>query len=225
MKPRIGVFPQYDRERRRWFVVEAYIRSIQEAGGEPYLGFSSEREVLLRGDGYVFPGGPDVNPAYYGEDVMQGCGDICTARDTPELTALRELREMRKPVLGICRGLQMMNVAFGGSLYQDMKGITSLQHYQVAGDDVLTHDVHITVGSQLWTVLGVERLRTNSFHHQCIATPGAGLRISGQSRDGIIEAAELEGHPYFLGVQWHPEHLTGEHETARRLFAALIENC
>lgn len=225
MKPRIGVFPQYDRERRRWFVVEAYIRSIQEAGGEPYLVFSSEPEVLLRGDGYIFPGGPDVNPVYYGQDAMQGCGDICTARDTLELTALRELREMRKPVLGICRGLQMMNVAFGGSLYQDMKGITSLQHYQAAGDEVLTHAVHITEGSVLREVLGTECLRTNSFHHQCIATLGEGLRVSGRSRDGVIEAAELGGHPYFLGVQWHPEHLTREHEEARRLFATLVEHC
>lgn len=225
MKPRIGVFPQYDRERRRWFIVEAYIRSIQEAGGEPYLVFSSEPEVLLRGDGYIFPGGPDVNPVYYGQDAMQGCGDICTARDTLELTALRELRELRKPVLGICRGLQMINVAFGGSLHQDMKSITSLQHYQVAGDEVLTHAVHITEGSVLREVLGTESLCTNSFHHQCIATLGEGLQVSGRSRDDVIEAAELRGHPYFLGVQWHPEHLTREHEEARRLFAALVAHC
>ncbi len=219
MKPRIGVFPQYDRERRRWFLVEAYVRCIVAAGGEPYLVFSAEERTLQEGDGFVFPGGPDVNPLIFGQDAMQGCGDICPERDELELAALRRLAEMTKPVLGICRGIQVMNVALGGTLHQDMKELTRLQHYQVAANEVTTHEVLVEPGTLLRDVTGKEHFATNSFHHQCIDKPGDGLSVCGRTGDGVIEAVELAGHPFFVGVQWHPEHLAGD------LFARFVESC
>ncbi len=220
MRPSIGVFPQYDRERRRWFLCDAYVKSLCEAGAEPKLLFTVSEESFRHTDGFLFPGGPDVNPMCYGEEVLRGCGDICTERDLIELEALRKLCEIQKPVLGICRGVQVMNVALGGTLHQDIT--STIQHYQVAGDDVAVHEVLLEHNSILYECLGVPLVRTNSFHHQCVAKPAERMHVCGRTRDGVIEALELTGHPFFVGVQWHPEHMK---ETGARIFASFVAHC
>ncbi len=225
MRPVIGVFPQYDAERRRLFLTEPYVKSICRAGGEPRLLLDEEPCIEDGVNGYLFPGGPDIAPHYFGEETMIGCGTICPRRDRTELGALRRLCECGKPILGICRGLQVMNVALGGTLYQDMQHLTKQQHYQISGDDVTVHRVHLEEKTLLRRILGEEEIYTNSFHHQCIKELAVCLRASGRTADGVIEAVELIGHPFFVGVQWHPEHLTGGHVHADRLFREFVRYC
>lgn len=150
--------------------------------------------------GLVIPGGPDLDPALYGESPLPELGAVSQERDALELGLIRWALHQGLPLLGICRGIQSLNVALGGSLYQDLpaQGFRELVH------NGQPHLVEQVADSPL-TALFPPRFEVNSYHHQAIKTLAPGLRVLAQAPDGVIEAVALEGHPFALAVQWHPE--------------------
>lgn len=160
-------------------------------------------------DGLLLPGGYDLDPITFGEEPLPGLGTVDPVRDELELAAAKKAMECGIPVLGICRGLQLLNVAAGGSLYQDLpsqvKG-SLLQHQQTAPRWFPSHEVTITSGSTLGRLFGgVEHLRVNSSHHQAIKDVAPDFVVTARAKDGIVEAVESRIHSFAVGVQWHPE--------------------
>lgn len=169
---------------------------------------SSIPALLDRCQGLVLTGGEDVDPALYGEGPLPGLGVTNPPRDKAELCVLGHALERELPILAICRGCQLVNVHFGGSLYQDltMQRPGTIEHTQQDSWSRRTHQVRIEPDSKLARITGAEELLINSFHHQGIKEIGAGLRVVAVAEDGTIEAIERPGYPdWFLGVQWHPE--------------------
>jgi putative glutamine amidotransferase len=230
--PLIGVSTSITvgRHPERAYVNSTYLHAIQQAGGvpvalPPQLSASALGRLARGLDGLLLTGGGDVDPALYGEPPHPTVADVAPARDTVETAALRIALDRRLPVLAICRGIQVLNVGLGGSLYQDLATDpgTELQHSQSEPRDQPTHKVKLTPGSRLADTLGADELEVNSMHHQAIKALGAGLAAVGWAPDQTIEAVELvDREPLVLGVQWHPEELVGHSEPARRLFAALV---
>ena len=191
---------------------ENYLFSLEAVGAVPLiLPIYDDPEALDRYvglcDGYLIPGGIDVNPISYGETPHPLLETTRLDFDEYQLHFIERMRVSKKPVLAICRGIQIVNVAFGGTLYQDVSlhGEGTMRHSQV---DItpggISHRVSIEDGSILHRLYGSE-LWTNSYHHQSIKDLGAGLRITARADDGIIEAVEATDHPYLHAVQWHPE--------------------
>jgi putative glutamine amidotransferase len=213
------------------YTYEEYLQGVMAYGGAPlilplYPDRTKLEAVLARLDGLIFSGGPDVNPRLFGEEPLPGLGTVDDARDRWELTAIKVALRMDLPLLGICRGIQVLNVAMGGSLYQDVSTDpgTEIQHSQTEARDQATHKVTVTSGSRLAKVLGADDVEVNSFHHQVVKTLAPGLKAVAWAPDQLIEGVEADDDSRFvLGVQWHPEHLVGRSEPARRLFAALID--
>ena len=174
-------------------------------------------------DGYLFTGGGDVDPAYYGAARHPLCGEAEPGRDEFELALLRELIARDRPVFGICRGIQIMNVALGGSLYQDIAEQMSqtLRHPQYQKPAEKVHIVQVDQASALYRLTGMSELGVNSRHHQGIKRLGAGLSVSAVAPDGLVEGIELPEHPFAIGIQWHPETLSFTSPEAQALFDAL----
>lgn len=218
MKPIIGIMahPTLNEYRGNKATIhscgENYLFSVEAAGGIPLiLPIFDDPEALDRYtamcDAYIVPGGIDVNPISYGEQPHPLLETTRLDFDEYQLHLIERMRVSKKPVLAICRGIQIVNVAYGGTLYQDVSlhGEGTMRHSQV---DItpggISHRVSIEDGSILHRLYGSE-LWTNSYHHQSIKDLGAGLRITARADDGIIEAVEATDHPYLHAVQWHPE--------------------
>ena len=189
----------------------------------------SLQEVVNVCDGFLFTGGPDISPFLFQEEALAGCGVIVPERDQMEETLFSIIIDTNKPVLGICRGLQVLNVFLGGTLYQDIPSQftapVQLAHSQTSGNSVLTHSVMIEEGSLLHHIVSKECIQVNSFHHQAIKDLAPGFLVAGRSKDSLIEAAYLPNKKFFLGVQWHPEHLVRTNADAMNLFNAFIQAC
>lgn len=208
-----------------------YITAIEAAGGAPLLlppglGERSLRAIFARLDGLLLSGGGDVDPAWFGEAPHPALTEINPDRDRIELTLARWAVAEEKPILAICRGIQVFNVALGGSLVQDIPSQlpAALQHMldgARVSRDTIAHPVQVEPGSRLHQALGVEQTGVNSWHHQSVKQVATGLRVSARSPDGVIEGVELPGHRFAVGVQWHPEWLTDRQPEMRRLFEAL----
>jgi putative glutamine amidotransferase len=215
----------------RAFVNSTYLRALQEAGGvpialPPQLAPEVLAVLMTRVDGLLLTGGGDMDPSRFGEAPHPTLYDVAPSRDTVEIEAIRMAMERRLPVLAICRGIQVLNVACGGSLYQDVGSDpgTTLPHSQKEPRNQPTHKVKLTRGSRLAGVMGADEVEVNSMHHQAIKGLGTGLVAVAWAPDHIVEGVESEDPSRFvLGVQWHPEELVGDSEPARRLFAALVE--
>ena len=213
-------------------VNEPYQRSISTAGGLPVLIPHALVEddldaLLIRLDGILFTGGDDIDPHRYGSSAHRKVKGISTQRDSSEIHLLQVMLDTPKPFLGICRGLQVINVAMGGSLYEDLNEqfAGALQHDNHRQPrDYLAHPVELEVGSYLEQILGTSQVQVNSLHHQGIHRLASNLRATGSAPDGLIEAIELPRHPFGVAVQWHPEELQ-EHETMRRLFRRFVQAC
>jgi putative glutamine amidotransferase len=218
-----------------WFVGQCYVRALTEAGALPWLiPLLSDDEATLRAicdrlDGVFLTGGVDVDPSLYGEERHALCDRGDPARDATEMALVRWAAAEDKPLLGICRGIQAINVACGGSLYQHVaeQHPAAIKHdwFSAAGHarDYLAHEVHLRPGSRLARVLGAGPLRVNSMHHQAIRRLAPGLVVAATAPDGLIEAVERPANRYFVGVQWHPEELTCTQPAMRRLFADFID--
>jgi putative glutamine amidotransferase len=189
-------------------------------------------DTLLRAaykqvDALLLPGGEDVNPRHYGEPPHEKCGPPSPARDATELALARWAVAEGKPLLAICRGIQVLNVALGGSLYQDIAaqvpGAGRHDWYPDHPRSLRAHDAVLEPDSRLATMVGSASLPVNSLHHQAVKDVAAGLRVVACAPDGVVEALEAAGHPFAMAVQWHPEELAGSDPQAQRLFDALVE--
>ncbi|MGH2592983.1 MAG: gamma-glutamyl-gamma-aminobutyrate hydrolase family protein [Anaerolineae bacterium] len=210
-----------------------YVMAIESAGGAPLmvppgLDEDSLRAIFARLDGLLLSGGGDVDPAHYGEAPHPALTEVSAERDRIELALARWAVDGEKPIMAICRGIQVFNVALGGSLVQDIatQVPAALQHMLDGARiprDTIAHPVQIEPGSRLHHMLGVEQAGVNSWHHQSLKQVAPGLRVSACAPDGIVEGAELPAHRFAIGVQWHPEWLTDGQPEMRRLFEALVQ--
>lgn len=221
--PLIGITTSYDTEEKNYFLKRCYADSIVKAGGLPLLipadeAVGREMEYVQALSGILFAGGGDIHPKYFEEEPLSGfeMGNILPQRDSFEIRLYNEAEKRRMPMLGICRGIQLMAVAAGGNIYQDIDAgvsrVQKIRHMQKAPDWCGTHTVSILPDTKLAGIYGVEQIMTNSFHHQSVKNVPGGYRVSALSRDGIIEAIESVYLPFCIGVQWHPER-TGDEKT------------
>jgi putative glutamine amidotransferase len=221
---------------RSWSAGQRYVLAVAAAGSVPQLvpllgGDTATLRLIYEGlDGILFPGGADIDPAEYGAERLPLCGRIDADRDRTELTLARWALEERKPVIGICRGMQLVNIAAGGTLYQDLQAqrAGSMEHDPPAPEganphDQLVHDVEVSPGSRMESVLAERCVRVNSSHHQAVWQLAPTLLASAFAPDGVIEGVEAKGDAFTLGVQWHPEDLTESDPRMRRIFAALAD--
>jgi putative glutamine amidotransferase len=202
----------------------AYPEAISRAGAVPVIVPPLPRgsiEPLLDGvRGLVLTGGPDIDPCHYGAEAHPELGPVEREIDVFELALLRAALRRRLPVLGICRGMQLLNVALGGSLVQDLPSAGGeVEHRQTDPGVQPTHDVELEAGSRIAGLVGATSLRVNSFHHQAIDRLGRGVRAVGWAPDGVVEAVEVRRQPFCIGVQWHAESLVGSAEQTRLLTA------
>lgn len=212
-------------------VNRAYTEAILAAGLIPLvvppMSGDTASAILDAVQGLVLTGGEDVDPVYFGADRHPATGPANDLRDEVELALAREAAVRRLPTLAICRGVQVLNVALGGSLVQDIPSEvgTALDHDAERARGERVHDVSVESGSRLAGIVNARTIATNSFHHQSVARLGEGLRATATSSDGVIEAVECADRGWWaVGVQWHPEELTGTTEDwDRRLFTAFAE--
>ncbi len=235
-KPVIGFAVSHDTENDKIFVNSIYLRSVRNAGGIPMV-FPMElseddlRELLDRVDGVLFTGGDDIHPFLYGEETHAKCGNISQPRDSMEMALFPMALETGKPIFGICRGIQLINTAMGGTLYQDIpsqfSSDISIAHRQPFAYKVPSHTVDVVQDTLLSRILGEEvtSIAVNSMHHQAIKDLAPGLEVCGYAPDHMIEAVYAPDYPFLLGVQWHPEHLASFQPEAARLFSAFVEAC
>jgi putative glutamine amidotransferase len=209
---------------------ESYGLALAAAGAAPVLiqpldDAGALERIFSALDGILFPGGLDVHPSHFGEERHQSVR-VDEPLDALELTLARWATEREVTTLGICRGQQLLNVALGGTLIQDLP-TAGVAHPQsdAAIRDHLAHTIEVQPGSRLAAIFGSTSFGVNSFHHQAINQPGRGLKAVGWSPDGVIEAVESTEHPWLLAVQFHPENLVGTHEPSRRLFEAFVAAC
>jgi putative glutamine amidotransferase len=236
MRPRIGITASQTREptlgRLYNSVSLSYARGVLEAGGLPvFLPVlpGTERAQLEHLDGVLLSGGVDLDPEHFGADHEAGLGEVDPERDAFELELYRLTRERQIPVLAVCRGFQLVNVAEGGTLHQHLPGTNGVwaDHAQTAKPPVLSHRVRIAGGSRLSKALETagfmsETLRVNSYHHQGIKDVAPGLAVNAWAPDGLVEG--LEG-PGVIAVQWHPELLFESHAEHRLPFEMLVKMC
>lgn len=213
----------------RQFVTDAYIKSVKLAGGLPLilpLVKSNETiaEYVKVCDGFLFCGGGDITPLLFGEEPARGIGETDIALDLFQIRLMKAILKTKKPVLAICRGMQVLNVACGGTICQDMelRKEPSINHMQtsISRKDI-SHKVNAVPDSRLYRIIG-EFSYTNSFHHQALGVLGEKLKVTGSTADGVIEAIEMPSHPFVLGVQWHPESMYETASNMRYLFRMFI---
>jgi putative glutamine amidotransferase len=237
-KPKIGITLSETREEPfyRWparkrfdYLKREYYEAILQAGGIPILlpnveTPSSLGPIIESLDGLLLTGGGDMNPAFYAQTPHPLTYEPTPARDNFELAVFEQMLELRKPILGICRGLQVINVALGGTLYQDLTCINrpTLTHADPDQTTKVFHKVAVDSDSLLFRIVGAAEIETNSSHHQAVDELGRGLRAVAYAPDGIIEAIELDGFDFVLSVQWHPEGII-DRDHSQMLFTAFID--
>ncbi len=215
--------PQWGNSPLRLYMKSKYIASLRRSGAvirwiamdDPKL-----EEIVCSCDGLLLPGGDDIDPGRYGEPRSEKCGKSSVLRDEAEWRLLTAFLPTGKPILGICRGQQFLNVFCGGTLHQDIPGHSDFKT-RAKG----CHSVHITPGSKLHGLLGQETVFVNSLHHQAVKDPAPGICVTACAQDGTAEALELPNHPFCVTVQWHPEHLSARREDQQRIFDAFVEAC
>lgn len=220
-----------------WVMNHRYFLALTEVGALPWMVPLLDQDPdTLRGiyqklDGVFIAGGVDMHPASYGEEVHRLCGRTDPSRDAVELLFARWALEEGKPIFGVCRGMQVINVVAGGTLYQDcgeqFTGSIKHDYFPNAGyeRDYLAHEIRLVEGTRLHAIYGSSEGRVNSMHHQGIKRLGGGLRVSAYAPDGLMEALEDAGdHRFAIGVQWHPEMLMGQDAPTHRLFEAFVQS-
>ena len=231
MKPIIGItsITAFDEAYHSQRVT--YSHAIWNAGGEAILlptnpDKSNCAQIVSMLDGLLVPGGPDIDPSLYNEEILPECGVFCRYEDEYDMELIKEAVKQNKPILAICRGMQIVNALYGGTLYQDIPSQydTEIQHSRIVKGVEIYHEATLEQESFLAKVLGAwENIKVNSSHHQSVKDLANGFKIVGKAPDGIVEAMENEDGS-ILCVQWHPERMQDE-EVYRKLFADFIERC
>ncbi|MCP8970701.1 gamma-glutamyl-gamma-aminobutyrate hydrolase family protein [Ectobacillus ponti] len=232
-KPIIGITGAYVKHNSYMegvYVHHDYHRCVAAHGGIPIvLPFVSPElslETLPLCQGIILSGGEDVDPRYYGQDPHQQLGATVRERDEAEIAIAKYAIEKGIPLLAICRGIQILNVALGGTLIQDIPSQVhgAMQHTQVIDRSLDSHWVTVDPASRLYEIVGEKRIRVNSLHHQAIDSLGQGLRVVAAASDGIIEAVEhTDASAFLLGLQWHPESMAVSDPCMQRIFTRLIQ--
>lgn len=229
-RPVIGITAAYSEENRRLSLGERYFEAVIRAGGLPVMLPQTEDEGIILDmlgciDGLLLSGGVDVLPARYGEETLPACGTICEKRDAFELLITKHALERNMPIFGICRGIQVLAVAMGATLFQDIEsqlGLPDSQHKQQEPYDDPVHTVRFKEGGLFERITGTQLMPTNSMHHQSIKEAGDRLRIEGITMDGIIEAVCSAENEAVFGVQFHPEFLAHYSDFAAHLFTYFV---
>lgn len=227
-----GAWCRYSAGHKMDYLFREYTASLISAGGAPLaVPVMGQEEVLAsildRLDGLLLTGGPDLLPAHYGQDPMPGLGEVDADLDRMELTLTGLALKRELPILGICRGIQVLAVAGGGSLIQDIGSQVPdpLKHDQPADKGVVSHRIQVAEPSRLHDILGLEEISVNSGHHQAVKTLPSGFKVSARAADGVIEALELDGERFVVGVQWHPEGTADWDAPSQDLFQAFVRAC
>ena len=213
----------------RSYVNQDYPRSIEEAGGIPVIipftkNLDVAREKVAKLAALFLSGGHDVSTLNYGEEPLQGLGDVFPERDQFDFALLKAAEEKQIPIFCICRGIQILNVYRGGSLYQDLKydENCTIKHSQNQTPSLGTHTVDIEFESKLASAIGRSTWITNSHHHQTVKHVGKGLQVVARAKDGTVEGLEDSSYPWLVACQFHPEMMSENDENAKRLFAAFV---
>lgn len=230
MKPKIGVII-CEIDSKKQYVTDSYIQAIHSVHGLPIIlplvkSKQSIEDFVSLCDGFLFCGGNDVTPLLFGQEPKQGIGKTDLSLDLFQIRMMKAVLASQKPVLAICRGMQILNIACGGTVYQDLRNLDfePINHMQtsISRKDI-SHKVFFADKSKLSQLLG-SFAYTNSFHHQAIDKLGDQLIVSGCTGDDVIEAIEMPSHPFVIGVQWHPECMLNTPSNMKLLFHALIHH-
>ena len=216
-------------ENNKQYVTDTYVQVVKSLGGLPIIiplvkSRSTIREYVSLCDGFLFCGGGDITPLLFGQEPITTKGTSDITLDLFQLRLMKEILETDKPILAICRGMQVLNVACGGTLYQDLyiSELETLNHMQTSLDKKdVSHKVNFIPNTQIYCMLG-PCAYTNSFHHQAVAKLGKGLVVTGTTSDKIIEAIEMPSHTFVLGVQWHPENMLDSSSNMKQIFHTFI---
>jgi putative glutamine amidotransferase len=229
MKAIIGLLGEVDDEKNSK-ILPTYVRAIENAGGLPILLPFVENEDEIESfvslcDGFLFTGGADINPIRYGEKDNGLCKPFQEYRDDLEFRVFEKGYASKKPILAICRGAQLVNVALGGRLYQDIPSQlgTNIHHNQLEGKFDFSHDVQVEENTPLYDLVKSRTIRANSFHHQAVKTLGRNLTVMAKSADGVIEGFYQKDGGYLRCYQWHPERLIDKCENNRAIFIDFIK--
>ncbi|MFX3675133.1 MAG: gamma-glutamyl-gamma-aminobutyrate hydrolase family protein [Paenisporosarcina sp.] len=231
MKPIIGISSNLN--ERVLSLSSDYVEAITKSGGVPIVipNYQEEEEALKIVqliDGLLLTGGGDIDPTLFGEEPQSGLGSISPERDASEITLTQKMLNLNKPILGICRGSQVLNIANGGDMYQDIYTQTEnknlLQHTQHAPRSHGSHYVQVYEGTKLSEIIHLEKFKVNSFHHQAVREIPQDFQVSAISSDGMIEAIESKSHHFVMGVQWHPESMKND-SVSLAIFKAFILAC
>lgn len=197
----------------RAYVNNDYVKAVIKAGGVPIiLPIVDDEDFIIEQiktvDGILITGGGDINPLDYGEEPCEKLGYVLPERDKFDFLVIKIASKLNKPILGICKGLQALNVALGGTLYQDLSYIDGcyIKHMQDTRSNAISHTVRIVKNTKLHKIFG-DKVITNSFHHQAVKDLAPDFKISALSKDGVVEGIEKQGEDFIVGVQWHPEML------------------
>lgn len=230
----IGLTPDFqeaqENDQAQYFLHERCVTAVEEAGGipviVPYVTDQTAVASLLHGfDGLMLTGGAfDIDPFYYDEEWTVKPGTVKAGRTQFEMEITQQAMERDLPILGICGGEQMINVALKGSLYQDIVSQieSALDHEQKHNKSEPHHSVRVQAETLLHRIVGKENLEVNSTHHQSVREPGQGVIVNAVAEDGVIEGIESRAHRFVLGVQWHPEYLFETDPACRKIFEALV---
>lgn len=228
MTVKVGVTCSFNYAKRYFFLPVAYFRAVERAGGLPLIipGMCSPSlaDDLLKGlDALLLTGGGDIDSALFQEEPHCSQGETDPLRDVLEIALVRAAIKQNLPTLCICRGAQILNVACGGTLYQDLpsQGASTIQHLQHTPRRFATHNISIEEGTLLASIFRAKKTRVNSVHHQGIKAVAHGLKVSARAPDGVIEGIEHPASSFMLGVQWHPETMDDE-PLEYELFNSLI---
>ena len=231
MRPLIGITSSMEIDGTSFTVSSDNVNAIKKAGGLPViLPNLVGDEVNLyaeKMDGLYLTGGYDIDPLYFAEEPHPNLGTVTPDRDVFEIRLINKMLELGKPILGVCRGCQILNVAVGGKMFQDIDAQIDqelLQHAQKAPTAHTSHYVNVLRDSLLYRLTEMEQLRVNSRHHQANRSVIDIFQVSGRANDGVIEAIESKQHPFVLGLQWHPENLAIENDQpSLKIFQGFIE--
>ncbi len=223
----IIAMPEMGNSLFRKYMKSKYIASLERAGAKvkiiPLEDADAAAKQAVKCDGLLLPGGADINPALYGQSPSEKCGKPNAVRDGAEPKILNEFLKTGKPVLAICRGIQLLNVCLGGTLIQDIKDTQKSKHMDFLSRAHSCHKIAVTKGTKLFDIFKEEEVKVNSLHHQVIDRLGKNLTVSAVSDDGFIEAVELSDYGWCIGVQWHPEHMSRKSRQQQAIFDAFVK--